>query len=115
MYIHIITLVTLIVSAFAAPSHQIDKPDVYDNLPWKLSNIVVLESYENSSSPTFVKFDVEDPNPGLTMTTTCARAVSGGSDLVSEVHYPCDKTSMGFSYRGNEIWIHHSWMSNNTQ
>lgn len=115
MYILVITLYILTAIALAAPKHRTRTPDGYDNLPWKLSNIVILESHEDSSNPTFVKFDLEDPNPGLEITTMCARAVSGGSDLVSEVHFPCNEKSMGFSYRGNEIWIHHSWRDNNTK
>lgn len=114
MYIHLITFFLLTALSIAAPAPQAPTPDPYDNFPWQLTNMVIVESPSNSTRLTFIKFDIQDPNPGLEVNTTCIRTVPGGTDLVSDIHFPCDNKSVGFSYRGSEIWLHHSWRNNVT-
>jgi hypothetical protein len=110
MCTHLITLLTLIPLCLTSPHKHLSKDlQYFDTLPWKLSNIIVFESTANSTTPSSINFDLADPNPGLEETTHCTNTVPAGTNLTSQSYLPCGTKGMGFSYRGDSIWIHHLW------
>ncbi|KAE9973986.1 hypothetical protein EG328_010686 [Venturia inaequalis] len=116
MLIHLLQSLPLLLTTLtlASPTQQLPPPDPYDTLPWLLTDIIIIESQLSTGGPNFIHFTIQDPNPGLILTTTCSRFAPQNTDLVSNIHYPCSNRSMGFSYRGDEIWVHRSWMNNDT-
>jgi hypothetical protein len=110
MHFQLLILLILFTLGLAAPTKQLTKRlQYFDNLPWKLSNIVAFESIANSIIPPFIDFDLEDSNSGLEENTRCRNTVPAGSNLTNTLYLPYSNNGMGFRYRGDSIWIHHFW------
>jgi hypothetical protein len=106
----LISLLTLTTMCTSAPTQQMTRQlQPFDNLPWKLSNIVVFEPAPNMTIPSSIDFDLENPNLGFEENTHCNKTAPAGFDLTSKFYLPCGPGDMGFSYRGDSIWIHHFW------
>ncbi|KAF2437192.1 hypothetical protein EJ08DRAFT_691493 [Tothia fuscella] len=69
------------------------------DLPYKLTNIIIFEPYANSTLVQTISFRLNDPNPGMNVTDTCIRSAPANGTLLAGGYDRCNEA--------REAWPEH--------
>jgi hypothetical protein len=101
-------LSTLLTLTTSSPTKSLRSAVVFSaDSAYQISNLTIFNPPANSTLKRTITFAVEDPNPGMSLKTTCSKSAEANGQLESDFFTNCENNFFHFSLRDDgTIWLY---------